>query len=201
MTDLTEAPFFNTHLIHHVRDRATDLTRVSVEGYADRPPDEIIGDPDRPHFNRWHMIQSNRWLNVYAHQFLHSDDDRALHDHPWPSVSLVLSGSYIEHEIRAGGVHVVTIRKKGDLIFRSARSAHRIELHEDSSTPCWTLFITGPKLREWGFHCPDRWVHWTEFDGRNQARSMLDCLQRNREPDALRSYTHTKEPASNELAN
>jgi hypothetical protein len=187
MTDLTEAPFFNTRLLHEPRDWATGRIRASVVRYADRPPDEIIGDPGRPHFNRWHMIQRNRWLNVYAHQFLRSDDDRALHDHPWPSISLVLCGSYIEHEIKAGGVHVMTMRKTGDLIFRMPSSAHRIELPADSTTACWTLFITGPKVREWGFHCPDRWVHWTQFDGRNQARSMLDCLQPNQTPDALPS--------------
>lgn len=26
-----------------------------------------------------------------------------------------------------------------------------------------TLFITGPRIREWGFHCPKGWVHWKKF--------------------------------------
>lgn len=26
-----------------------------------------------------------------------------------------------------------------------------------------SLFIAGPKVREWGFHCPNGWVHWREF--------------------------------------
>lgn len=28
----------------------------------------------------------------------------------------------------------------------------------------WTLFVTGPVMRQWGFHCPDKgWRHWKEF--------------------------------------
>lgn len=52
---------------------------------------------------------------------------------------------------------------------------HRVELltvadfvatQPDNATPltCWTLFITGPRCRHWGFHCPERgWVHWKLF--------------------------------------
>lgn len=29
---------------------------------------------------------------------------------------------------------------------------------------CWTLFLFGPKRREWGFHCEGKgWVPWQEF--------------------------------------
>ena len=46
--------------------------------------------------------------------------------------------------------------------------AHRIELTADATGPlfpgCWTLFLFGPTVREWGFHCPQRgWVHWRDF--------------------------------------
>lgn len=122
-----------------------------------RPPDFIIGDN---YMHRWWVIPRNRLFNVYLHHFFHSDDDRALHDHPWWNISILLQGQYTEHTIPAGGVNVRKEYKAGDIKFRSAKAAHRVELtHGD----CWSLFITGPVLRSWGFHCPHGWRHWREF--------------------------------------
>ena len=61
---------------------------------ARREPDFIIGDN---YLRRWWLIPRNRWLNVYLHEFRASDDDRALHDHPWASCSIILRGEYFEH--------------------------------------------------------------------------------------------------------
>lgn len=141
-----------------------------------RPPDFVIGGPDRPYLRRWFVLPRNPLFNVYLHQFLRSDDDRALHDHPWLfNLSWLLSGEYIEHTIRAGGVGVRTPRRAGDLKFRWGPAPHRVELltiadfvrtQPDNATPlpCWTLFITGPRVRQWGFHCPEAgWIHWRRF--------------------------------------
>lgn len=125
-----------------------------------RAPDVVIGGHDDPYMRRWWLIPRNRWFNVYLHHFLRSDDDRALHDHPWWNLSILLRGRYVEHTISAGGVNVRTERRAGDLKFRGAASAHRIELADG---PCWTLFVTGPRIREWGFHCPQGWRHWRIF--------------------------------------
>lgn len=125
-----------------------------------RDPDVYIGGREDTYMRRWWQIPRNRWFNIYLHNFLRSDDDRALHDHPWWSMSLILRGSYTEHTINAGGVNVRTIRRAGAVKFRWASSAHRVELHDG---PCWTLFITGPRIREWGFHCPAGWRHWRAF--------------------------------------
>ena len=38
---------------------------------------------------------------------------------------------------------------------------HRIEIR--GGEQCWTLFITGPRIREWGFHCPQGWRHWRDY--------------------------------------
>jgi hypothetical protein len=124
----------------------------------------IDGSPDR-------SIDIFRWLAVrraiasassrsICHQFCRSDDDRALHDHPWWNLSILLRGQYDEHTISDGGVSVRTTRMAGELKFRKAKSAHRIEL---THGPCWTLFLTGPRIREWGFHCPQGWRHWRIF--------------------------------------
>lgn len=127
-----------------------------------REPDFVISPkgPEFPYLRRWYLIPRNRWLNLYLHHFLRSDDDRALHDHPWASCSIILFGSYLE--ITPQGKH---IRNQGDITFRRASSPHRVELFgdPDGELPAWTLFITGPKVREWGFHCPQGWRHWKVF--------------------------------------
>lgn len=127
---------------------------------ARRPPDVVIGGEDNPYLRRWFIIPRNPVFNIYLHRFLRSDDDRALHDHPWWNLSILLQGRYVEHSIAAGGIHRHIERKAGDFKFRFARAAHRIELIDG---PCWTLFITGPRLRNWGFHCPKGWVPWQIF--------------------------------------
>lgn len=141
-------------LLHEITVRAVLLKRS-------REPDFVIGDKDRPYMQRWHWRPRNRWFNIYLHKFCKSDDDRALHDHPWPSCSIIIYGRYVEHTIAAGGIHHRRTFRRGDVIFRRAKSAHRIELPGD--TPCETVFITGPRVREWGFHCPGGWVPWQQF--------------------------------------
>jgi len=126
-----------------------------------RRPDFVVGGQDRPYLLRWWVIPRNRFFNVYLHQFHRSDDDRALHDHPWWNVSIVLVGQYLEHRIHAGGVHTQTLREAGSIVGRMPRTAHRIELFDGQT--CTTLFITGPRLREWGFHCARGWVPWQKF--------------------------------------
>ena len=98
----------------------------------------------------------------YLHHFLRSDDDRALHDHPWANCSVLLEGRYLEHTIAAGGIHHHELLDAGAVRVRwSGRIAHRVDL---VTGPCWTLFITGPRYRAWGFHCPEQgWVPWERF--------------------------------------
>ena len=125
-----------------------------------RPPDFVIGGAERPYMRRWWILPRNPIFNIYLHQFLRSDDDRALHDHPWWNLSVLLKGRYTEHTISAGGVNVFKEYGAGDWRFRFAKAAHRIELTHGE---CWTLFITGPRIRSWGFHCPNGWKHWRDF--------------------------------------
>lgn len=113
-------------------------------------PSKIIGVN---YLMRWHIIPRNRFLNVYLHRFTGSDDSRAMHDHPWWSVSFLLKGGVMELQKNKRPRHprwmVPVIRRPDD--------AHRL-VH--MGPPCWTLFITGPVVRDWGFHCPRGWQHW-----------------------------------------
>ncbi len=100
-------------------------------------------------------------FTVYLHHFERPDEDRALHNHPWPwAVSLILTGGYLEERqgfasyalsrrrwLRAGSLNVL----RGDTFHRVA------EL--DGET--WTLFVVGRKHQAWGFDVPGRgFVPW-----------------------------------------
>lgn len=144
-------------------------TRETIDHrFLGRPPDFMVGEKDDPYLLRWWLIPRNRFFNVYLHKFLRDDDDRALHDHPWPSVSIVLKGCGIEHLPDRKRVF-----RAQDVIFRRAKHAHRIEL---VSPVVWTLFITGPRVRDWGFHCPKGWVPWQVFcDSRDKGKVGKGC--------------------------
>jgi hypothetical protein len=138
-----------------------------------RAPDVTIGGPERPYLLRWWVIPRNRWFNIYFHQFLRSDDERALHDHPWASCSILLSGRYVE--VTPGRA---TIRQAGawsGFTFRRAEAAHRIALFA-GDPHVFTLFMTGPWQRPWGFHCPNGWRHWRNFiDPKDPGRPGPGC--------------------------
>jgi hypothetical protein len=175
-----------------------------------RIPDEIIGhnnrwralrpdgDPvSRPFLLRWYVGGvKHKWGNAYLHQFIRNDEDRALHDHPWWNLSVLLGGQYIEHTVEAGGVHMRQLYRIGDVKLRSPGAAHRVELTgqfidadgrsvilgdcpvrppnlpewceaDQFKAPSWSLFLTGPVQRPWGFHCPrDGWRDSHEFHER-----------------------------------
>ena len=59
-----------------------------------RKPDFVIGEPVAPYLRRWWIIPRNEQMNVYLHEILRDDDDRALHDHPWANTSYVIEGRY-----------------------------------------------------------------------------------------------------------
>jgi hypothetical protein len=121
-----------------------------------RKPDLCIGGEANPYMRRWYVIPRNRWFNIYLHNMLRDDDDRALHDHPWASLSLCLKGSLVE--VLSGGRR----RKidRGRIVYRGPSFAHRLEVPAGGA---WTLFLTGPVVRDWGFHCPKGWRHWRDF--------------------------------------
>jgi hypothetical protein len=127
-----------------------------------REPDFVIGGRAEPYLRRWHVTPRGEGPAVYLHHFLRSDDDRALHDHPYESTSILLRGSYCEH--LPGGA---ALREVGSVVQRDALTPHRVELLACPTTggelAVWTLFLTGPRVRDWGFHCPNGWVRWQDF--------------------------------------
>jgi len=156
------------------------FTRWCQDRCLNRGPDKIIRKTDGSvYLERWHVIPRNRFFNIYLHHFRASDDDRALHDHPWLfNASIIVYGAYYEVTPKR-----MFWRQEGDWKFRWGRSAHRVQLLKEwdpfirgkfFENPCTTIFITGPVVRQWGFYCPGRWVHWkdfTHFDGQTSTIS------------------------------
>jgi hypothetical protein len=116
----------------------------------------MIGSEDSPLLLRWHLIPRNPVLNLYLHLIQRSDKDKELHDHPWANLSILLINAY--REVTPDGI---VERSEGDIIFRHATALHRLELINDA--PVVSLFITGPKIRQWGFWCPQGWVSAKDF--------------------------------------
>lgn len=102
-----------------------------------------LGDPVCPYMTRW--VLDLRLFTVRLHCFHRSDDDRHLHDHPWWFVSVLIAGTYREWTETGVGPW----RKLGSFAFRRALHKHRVEIQ--TGQPCWTVCVTGPIRRIWGF--------------------------------------------------
>lgn len=140
--------------------------------YSVREPDFVVGELPRRYLRRWHIIPRNAWFNLYLHEIKRGDDDRALHDHYYINLSLILDGGYVEVLPDGRGYLIRKWRAPGSVVFRRARSRHRLELPPPEHPPgpvtisphtCWSLFITGPRTREWGFYCNSGWKHFADF--------------------------------------
>jgi len=123
---------------------------------------------NEPYLERYYVFLKERSkfpFNVFLHKFLKSDPDD-VHDHPWPYATLILKGGYWEWipQFNNKGEkigEIATWRGAGHFRTSGATSYHRIEL--DPSVTCWTLFMPGPKQREWGFWSKGRWVQWEQY--------------------------------------
>ena len=112
-----------------------------------------------PYLERYYLFLKNRVnfpFNIFLHKFIKSDPDD-LHDHPWSYRTFILYGGYWEYT-KDGKFW------RGPFSYRYAEptSLHRIELDKENPH-CWTLFIPGKKVRDWGFKTNDGWVQNEEY--------------------------------------
>lgn len=121
-------------------------------------PSKIIGPEHDPYMLRWHIFRVGVLPRIFLHKFLRSDYDRALHNHPWWFVSVLVRGQYMEHTVNS-----VIHRRAPSIAFRPISHRHRVKLVEEQ--PCWTLFFTGPERQRWGFFCPKGYVDSAGFEG------------------------------------
>lgn len=153
-------------------------------GVTEGKPDFIILQNGKPYLERWYVIPRNRFFNIYLHHFKMSDEDFALHDHPWLfNISYVTEGYYKEETFlfdpKVSRQTWFQVRLANSVTFRWGRSPHRVQLPYDYrlepsgeadslgrrrtriarvEKDCWTIFLTGPVVRDWGFFCPKGWV-------------------------------------------
>jgi hypothetical protein len=131
---------------------------------------ELIGNADCPMMRRWVLETPIGSLRV--HHFIRSDEDRAMHDHPWGFVSLPLRHGYEDltwcpdchGRGLAGGRggptgfapcstcegdgRVAEVCRPWRLVWRRAGHKHQVRVTEAGA---WTLIATGRKRRTWGF--------------------------------------------------
>lgn len=144
------------------------LSKVWVDSVIEtamRTPFVHIGTPDDPYMERYWLkpYDERDGTSIRVHRILRSDRDDAFHDHPWPYVSIILRGGYVEHTPQ--GAEAFTA---GCVLSRRASSWHRLYVPEGGEA--WTLFMMGPKLQPWGFLDPKTgnkvpWREWIDYHG------------------------------------
>jgi hypothetical protein len=103
---------------------------------------ERLGLPECPYVIRW-RFEISKAGSVRVHHWLGPDDDRAFHDHPWWFWTFVFKGGYIDRS-PDGEEHL----KAPAVRFRPALHQHTVIPYPEGA---WTLLVTGPRVRVWGF--------------------------------------------------
>lgn len=107
---------------------------------------EKLGKPDCPYLERW--VINLGLFAIRLHHWIASDDQRYFHDHPWDFLVVILKGGYTD---KSPGKYDTL--KIGSIRFRKAEHKHTVKVNPGG---CWSLLITGPKIRNWGFWLPGR---------------------------------------------
>jgi len=129
-----------------------------IERIAARLPRKVIGGEcfkERGPLMIRYLLLRTPLFSVYLHNFLRSDNDRHCHDHPWSFLSLILTGSYVEHTLTATKLY-----RAGAIRYRPAEWLHWVEV----ARPMWTLIVVSRKRREWGFLTERGWLPWERYE-------------------------------------
>lgn len=100
-----------------------------------------LGNAECPFVTRW-KFELPHVGSVRVHHWTGPDDDRACHDHPWWFCTLVIRGRYADHT--PGGIDRL---RAGSFRYRPAEYRHYVIPEPEA----WTILVTGPKKRSWGF--------------------------------------------------
>lgn len=105
-----------------------------------------LGLPHCPYMRRW-VIDFGEFA-IRLHRWQSSDDHRAFHDHAWNFVTCVLYGSYLD--VSPDGEDLLT---PGSIRYRAASHSHTVKILKPGT---WTLVLSGPPIRRWGFWVKDK---------------------------------------------
>ena len=114
---------------------------------------DITRDNGDIYLKRWNLFEC-KFFSVKLHNIILSDYD-CHHDHPWSFISFIIKGGYVEY--KDGTSKII---HPFSLLWRPAKTSHRLELHQ----PCWSLVITFKKTRQWGFFTKEGWVPWFKYN-------------------------------------
>lgn len=148
------------------------------------PIESILGSDGSLYMERYTLFKRD-WLWIRLHITRRGDEGEHLHDHPWRNVSWILEGGYLEET-----GHKVFRRVKGDLIFRSLKMRHRLDLYTGGGflLPCISLFITGRWQQVWGFYKNGVKIPWREYLAQHNTRALL--MKQQRKPDTSSRQEH-----------
>jgi hypothetical protein len=114
-----------------------------------------------PYITRW--VFECSLFTLRLHHWIHSDDLRHMHDHPWDFISIVLWGNIADRSEEGDKK-----RRWLSVSYFSAEHRHSVVVKD----PCWTLLVTGPERRKWGY-----WV-----DGKFRKRNKYFFEHRHHNP-------------------
>jgi len=117
---------------------------------AGRLPCRLIDINGKPYLERYHLAKL-AGCHIMLHRFVSGDSERHVHDHPWRwALSLILTGSYLEEIAGAfePGGWLSRVRRVRFINLSRPLTFHRIV---EPVPETWTLFITGPRFKGWGF--------------------------------------------------
>ncbi len=150
----------------------TDVNERKVYRRIKLGPFEFVRDSvGSGTIDRW-IIHLRSVGALRLHRINRDDCDRDFHDHRFDFTSLILSGGYVEHRPDSwnGGIHS-GLFMPGALVRRRAEDAHRLQL---ANGPAWTIQLSGPVRRDWGFHTKHGWIAAEHYDfyAQNGERSL-----------------------------
>lgn len=146
----------------------------------------IVNCERQPYLHRWYIIRTE-CVSLFLHKFVRSDEDRALHDHPWDFLVIPIWRGYIEHSDRVlpereadwpegwkrNPDHPSNRRQVRRRVlpllgtrFRRGEYRHRVELLKDrlgEDQPSWSLFFKFRSRRTWGFWPKEGFVAWNKW--------------------------------------
>jgi hypothetical protein len=99
-----------------------------------------LGNPDSPYLYRW--VADFNLFSIRLHHWICGDDPRHFHDHPWNFIVFVLKGSYFD----------VSKNNREEMKRWTVKYRHALHSHTVETKGCWTLVLTGPTIRKWGFY-------------------------------------------------
>lgn len=137
----------------------------------------VVPSPDGSGRYLWRLrIVQTPWFAIYLHRF-DSPDQQGLHDHPWPFVSFILRGGYMERRINPRTLEV-SAKHVRFFNWKGLADAHYIVKLD--RTPTWSLVLTGRRRKSFGFmELTDTGYVWTHYiHGTVAAEAYPDEVQR-----------------------